>query len=84
MRGRRQIRTGKETRSTFDKSPEIEIALMDLQKHYVRTGRPKPSMRDLLVSGIAGLLEKEGLDPMESERPPIASVVELTPKGQQK
>src|SRR5258706_3158838 len=51
-RGRRKTRTGDETRSTFDKTPEIDIALLQLQQHYLKNGRGKPSMRDLLIDGI--------------------------------
>ena len=81
-RGRRKTRTGKETRSTFDKSPELEIALLDLQRRYVLTGRRRPSMRDLLMDGIVLLLEKEGLPSLvKPDRSPASTVVELSKKG---
>lgn len=63
-RGRKKTRTGAETQSTFEKTPELDIAILDLQKRYLQTGRAKPTMRDLLMEGIALLLTREGLPAM--------------------
>jgi hypothetical protein len=80
-RGRRKTRTGDETRSTFDKPPEVEIAILELQQHYLKTGREKPSMRDLLIEGIALILGREGLSAMpEAVRSPATSVIEMRKK----
>ena len=80
-RGRRKTRTGDETRSTFDKPPEVDIAILQLQQQYLKTGREKPSMRDLLIQGIAILLEREGLPTMpEADRPPTISIFEMPKK----
>ena len=81
-RGRRKTRSGNETRSTFDKSPEVDVAILDLQKRYVLTGRSKPSMRDLLIEGITMLLEREGLPAMPRPRAaPVRSVVQIPKKA---
>lgn len=80
-RGRRKTRTGAETRSTFDKPPEVELAILWLQQHYLKNGRGKPSMRDLLIEGVAALLEREGLPAMPKADPlPAASVIEMPKK----
>jgi hypothetical protein len=80
-RGRRKTRTGDEIRSTFDKPPEVDIAILELQQHYLKTGRGKPSMRDLLIDGIAALLERERLQAMpELDRTPATSVIEMSKK----
>jgi len=80
-RGRRKTRTGEETRSTFDKPPEVDIAILELQQRYLKTGREKPSMRDLLIEGIAALLEREGLPAMpKTDRSPATSVIEMPKK----
>jgi len=79
-RGRRKSRTGGETRSTFDKSPEIEMAILALQQQYLKTGRRKPSMRDLLIEGIATLLEREGLPAMPEADRSAASVIAMPKK----
>jgi hypothetical protein len=81
-RGRRKTRTGHETRSTFDKSPEIDLAIVDLQRHYMKTGRGKPSMRDLLNEGLSLLLVREGLPQMiEPEMTPASTVIEMPKKA---
>jgi len=81
-RGRKRTRTGNETRSTFDKPPEVDLALLDLQRQYVKTGRGKPSMRDLLIEGIAVLLEREGLPAMPApETKPTTGVIEMPKKA---
>jgi hypothetical protein len=80
-RGRRRSRTGDETRSTFDKSPEVEIAILALQQQYLKTGRGKPSMRTLLDEGIAALLEREGLPAMPAtKQTPVTTVIEMPKK----
>ena len=80
-RGRKRTRTGDETRSTFDKPPEVDLALLDLQRHYLRTGRVKPSMRDLLIEGISLLLEREGLPAIpEPQGSPFTAVIEMPKK----
>ena len=80
-RGRRKTRSGDETRSTFDKSPEVDIAILELQGHYLRTGRGKPSMRDLLIEGISSILKREGLPAMpEIDRSPNTSVIAMPKK----
>ena len=71
-RGRKRTRTGAETQSTFEKTPPLEIAILDLQKRYIETGRPKPAMRDLLIEGIGLLLDREGLPAMQR---PVAATV---------
>ena len=75
VRGRRRIRNGNEATSTFEKTPEFVVAVLDLQKKYVQTDRSKPAMRDLLMEGISLLLEREGLpgmtQPMKTEFSPI-------------
>ena len=80
-RGRRQTRTGAETRSTFDKSPEVDVALLDLQRRYLQTGRGKPSMKDLIIEGIGLLLEREGLSAIPQPRPPVTAVIEMPKKA---
>lgn len=80
-RGRRKTRTGDETRSTFDKPPEVEVAILDLQKHYLKTGRGKPSMRDLIVEGIGLLLQRERLPAMPQPQLPVTTVIEMPKKA---
>lgn len=79
-RGRRRTRTGTETPSTFEKTPALDIAILDLQKRYIATGRRKPSMRDLLIEGISLLLEREQLPAMPVEALPSRSTVIPMPK----
>lgn len=80
-RGRRKTRTGEETRSTFDKPPEVDLAILQLQQHYLETKRGKPSMRDLLIEGIALLLEREGLPRMiAADQPAESSIIEMPKK----
>jgi len=79
-RGRRKTRTGAETRSTFDKPPEVDLAILSLQQHYIRLGRGKPSMRDLLIEGVVALLEREGLPGMPKNEPAAAPTVISMPK----
>jgi hypothetical protein len=79
-RGRRKTRTGAETQSTFEKTPELDIAILDLQKRFLQTGRAKPAMRDLLMEGIRLLLEREGLPAMAEPIAPTASAVIEMPK----
>ena len=82
MRGRKQKRTGYETRSTFDKSPELEISLLDLQRHYIKTRGNKPTMRDLLIEGISTLLEREGLPAIQVAHPVLSpSVISIATKA---
>lgn len=80
-RGRRRTRTGNETQSTFEKTPALDIAFLDLQRQYIETGRGKPTMRDLLTQGISLLLEREGLpaipEPKTVSKP---SVIEISKK----
>jgi hypothetical protein len=79
--GRRRTRTGDETRSTFDKSPEVDMAILEIQRRYLQTGRAKPSMRDLLMEGIAALLQREGLPAMqEGKRLPAVGVIQMPHK----
>jgi hypothetical protein len=81
QRGRRKTRTGAETRSTFDKPPEVDLAILSLQQHYLKNGRGKPSMRNLLIEGVAALLEREGLPGMPKAAPEsAASVIEMPKK----
>jgi hypothetical protein len=81
-RGRRKTRTGQETRSTFDKSPEVDVAILDLQKHYMKTGRGKPTMRDLLNEGLSLLLGREGLPAIvEPELAQTSTVIEMPKKA---
>jgi hypothetical protein len=81
QRGRRKTRTGGETRSTFDKSPEVELAILSLQQHYLKSGRGKPSMRDLLIEGLAVLLERENLPWMsKADDTSAAGVIEMPKK----
>ena len=79
-RGRRKTRTGKQTPSTFEKSPELEIAILNLQLHYLKTGRARPSMRDLLTEGIERLLEREGLPSMPRTIPSANAVISISDK----
>ena len=79
-RGRKRTRTGDETRSTFDKPPEVDLALLDLQRRYLGTGRGKPSMRDLLIEGISLLLEREGLPAIPEPSGSAAAAVIQMPK----
>jgi hypothetical protein len=80
-RGRKRTRTGNETQSTFEKTPALDIALLDLQREYVKTGRSKPTMRDLLTEGISLLLEREQLPAMPEPKPaPKSSVIEISKK----
>lgn len=81
LRGRRKTRTGREIRSTFDKPPEVDLAILDLQRKYLETGRIKPSMRDLLIEGIATLLQREGLPSMPVPKPvSTPTVIEMLKK----
>jgi hypothetical protein len=81
QRGRRRSRTGAETRSTFDKSPEVDLAILALQQEYLKTGRAKPSMRDLLIEGIGVLLERERLPAMpQPVKLEATSVIEMPKK----
>jgi hypothetical protein len=79
-RGRRRTRTGEETQSTFEKTPALDIAILDLQRRYLETGRGKPTMRDLLIEGITILLEREALPRMSEPRPATAPTVIKIPK----
>jgi len=79
-RGRRKTRTGNETQSTFEKTPAIEIAILDLQLHYLKTNRPKPAMRDLLIEGISLLLAREGLSAMPQPKSTATTVIEISNK----
>lgn len=80
-RGRKKKRTGGETRSTFDKTPELEVAILDLQKRYIKTGRGKPTMLALITEGIAMLLEREGLPAMpKPDQTSKSGVIEMPQK----
>jgi hypothetical protein len=79
-RGRKKTRTGDETQSTFEKTPELELAILDLQRRYLQSGRSKPTMRELLTEGIALLLEKEDLPAMPEPRTNDVSVIIQMPK----
>jgi hypothetical protein len=79
-RGRRKTRTGDETQSTFEKTPALDIAILDLQKHYLKTARGKPTMRDLLGEGIRLLLEREGLPAMVEPKQAAATVLQMSKK----
>ena len=79
-RGRKKTRTGDETQSTFEKTPALEIAFLDLQKRYLQTGRSKPAMRELLTEGIALLLQREGLAAMPESKANTASTLLEMPK----
>jgi hypothetical protein len=80
-RGRKRTRTGNETQSTFEKTPALDIALLDLQRQYVKTGRGKPTMRDLLTEGISLLLEREKLAAIPEPKPiSKPSVIEISKK----
>ena len=79
--GRKKTRTGNEAASTFEKTPECDIALLDLQRKYLETGRSKPSMRELLMEGIALLLQREGLPAMrEPVTEGISTILEMPRK----
>lgn len=80
QRGRKRTRSGDETQSTFEKTPALDIAILDLQRRYLQTGRGKPTMRDLLVEGITLVLEREGLPAMPEAKPPTAPTVISIPK----
>ena len=81
-RGRRKTRTGDEAVSTFEKMPAFDIAILDLQKKYLQTGRTKPAMRELLMEGVALLLEREGLPAMpESRVREISAILEMPRKS---
>jgi len=78
QRGRPKTASGDEIPSSFRKSPAVEQALLQLQLHYVKTHRRKPSMQTLLTDGIAALLEREGLPAMEQPMPdPKRAVIEM-------
>jgi hypothetical protein len=62
--GRRRTRVGTERKSTIEITPDLDGAILDLQKRYRQTNRRKPSMRDLIVEGVSLLLEREGLPAM--------------------
>lgn len=81
-RGRRKTRTGDEAASTFEKTPAFDIAILDLQKKYLQTGRTKPAMRGLLMEGIALLLKREGLPAMpEPLVEGISTILEMPKKS---
>ncbi len=83
-RGRRKTRTGDETRSTFDKSRDLDIAIARLQTRYLESDRHKPTMRELLMRGINLVLKEEGLTLMpELERQPKDNVVPIATKSRQ-
>lgn len=79
-RGPRKFRTGNETTSTFEKTPAVDLAILDLQRHYVTTGRAKPSMRDLLVEGLSMLLVREQLPAMPEQQQAAAPVIQINKK----
>ena len=62
--GRRRTRIGNERKSTIEITPELDVAILDLQKKYRQSKRRKPTMRDLLVEGVGLLLQREGLPAM--------------------
>lgn len=72
-KGRRRFRDRGLTRSTFDKGPAVDLAIIELQRRYVQTGRRKPSMRELLTEGLSALLEREGLPQILAGPPPQAA-----------
>jgi hypothetical protein len=80
-RGRRRTRTGNEIQSTFEKTPALEIAILELQRRYLETGRGKPSMRDLLVEGLELLLEKERLPALQEPKQAPATVIAMPKAG---
>jgi len=80
-RGRRRTRTGNEIQSTFEKTPALEIAILELQRRYLETGRGKPSMRDLLVEGLELLLEKERLPALQEPKQAAATVIAMPKAG---
>jgi hypothetical protein len=79
-RGRKRTRTGEETQSTFEKTRALDIALLDLQRRYLQTGRGKPAMRDLLTEGITLLLKREGLPTITEPQASTPSAVLEMPK----
>lgn len=79
-RGRKRTRTGSEAPSTFEKTPAFEVAILEIQKKYLLTGRSKPSMRELLMEGIALLLVREGLPAMPEPQPEVVATVLEMPK----
>jgi hypothetical protein len=80
QRGRRRSRTGEETQSTFEKTPALDIALLDLQRRYLTTGRGKPTMRDLLMEGIVALLQREGLPAMAQPKQTVTTIIDISKK----
>lgn len=60
-RGRKRTRAGNERTSSFEVTPEIDMAFLDLQKRYLQTQRGRRSKRDLLIEGLSLLLEREKL-----------------------
>lgn len=80
-RGRRRTRAGNERSTSFEVTPEIDIAFLDLQKHYMQTQRGKPSRRDLLIEGMSLLLEREKLTALpEPLAPAMKAVIEMPKK----
>jgi hypothetical protein len=79
-RGRPKKIAGDEIPSSFRKTPALEQALLQLQLHYVKTQRRKPSMQTLLTEGIVALLDREGLPPMAEPAPALVPVVIEMPK----
>ena len=78
--GRRRTRFGNERKSTIEITPELDVAILDLQKKYRLTKRPKPTMRDLIMEGVALLLVREGLPAMLIPSEPIGSTVIEMPR----
>jgi hypothetical protein len=74
-RGRKRTRSGNERSTSFEVTPEIDIAFLDLQKHYMQTQRGRPSKRELLIEGLSLLLEREKLpalpEPLALEMKPV-------------
>ncbi len=79
-RGRRKTRIGDETQSSFEKTPALDIAILNLQLRYLKTSRRKPTMRELLMEGISMLLEREGLPAMPEPKPTSAPIVIEIPR----
>ena len=79
-RGRRRTRAGNERNTSFEVTPEIDMAFLDLQKRYLQTQRGKRSRRDLLVEGLSLLLEREELPALPELLAPAANAVIEMPK----